>query len=96
MRIIKPWHVLTVRLSRRLYDRWIAVRSNAKGIDYVYADYPIPTEMQIHQMIIILELSRDGIADWIKSDKRLAKPCHRQVLVYLRLARDSIIEYELW
>ena len=96
MRLIKPWHILTVRLSRRLYDRWIAVRSGAIGIEYVYTDYPIPTQLQIHQMIIIRDLSRDGIADWIKSDKRLLKPCNRQVLVYLRMCRDSIIEYELW
>ena len=95
MRIIKPWHVLTVRLSRRLYGRWIAARSNAKGIDYVYTDYPVPNELQTHQMIIVRELSRDDVDRWIRSDKRLLKPGNRQVLVYLRLVRDSIIEYEL-
>jgi hypothetical protein len=96
MRLIKPWHILTVRLSRRLYDRWIAVRSGARGIEYAYSDYPIPTQLQIHQMIIIRDLSRCDIDMWIRSDKRLAKPCNRQVFVYLRLVRDSIIEYELW
>ena len=95
MRIIKPWHVLTVRLSRRLCYRWIAARSNAKGIEYAYTDYPVPNELQIHQMIIIRELSRCDIDMWIRSDKRLAKPCNRQVLVYLRMCRDSTIDYEL-
>lgn len=95
MRLIKPWHILTVRLSRRLYDRWIAVRSGARGIEYVYTDYPIPTQLQIHQMIIIRDLSRDDIDRWIRSDKRLTKPCNRRVLVYLRMCRDSLIEYEL-
>jgi hypothetical protein len=96
MRLIKPWHALTVRLSRRLYDRWTAARSRAKGIEYIYTDYPVPNELQIHQIIIVRELSREDIDRWIRSDKRLMKPCNRQVLVYLRLARDSIIEYELW
>lgn len=96
MRLIKPWHVLTVRISRKLYDRWIKSTSRAKGIGYDYLAYPVPTQLQIHQMIIVRDLSRDDIAEWIKSDKRLLKPCNRQVLVYMRLVRDSVIEYELW
>lgn len=89
--------ILEVRLPLRQYQDWITRRYNAlsRGIilQHEFKDYPVPTHLQIHQSILLYGLQSDDIKSWILSDTRLKKKQNRNILVYMRMCRDSTINY---
>ena len=89
--------ILEVRLPQRLYTKWTNQRSKALShgiiLQHEFIDYPVPTHLQIHQSILLYGLSSDDVRHWILSDKRLKTKQNRNILVYMRMVRDSNINY---
>lgn len=89
--------ILDVRLPQRLYTNWTNQRSKVLShgiiLQHEFKDYPVPTHIQIHQSIILYGLQSEDIKNWILSDKRLKNKQNRNILVYMRMVRDSNINY---